>query len=110
VLPPMSLAARCIAAALFLLPMGFLLGAPFPSGMRLFAARRAQHIPLVWGLNGIASVFGSLCAAMIAKSSGFDRALLGGVSIYLLAAVLLAALGESKKVLTADERGERFDE
>jgi hypothetical protein len=84
-----SLPMRCVVTALLLLPLGFLLGAPFPAGMRLFARTRAPHIPLIWGLNGVASVVGSLCAAMGAKVFGFNAMLALGAAIYVGAAFLL---------------------
>ncbi|MHB0939259.1 MAG: spermidine synthase family protein [Armatimonadota bacterium] len=86
-----SLPVRCLTAAGLLLPLGFLLGTPFPSGMRLFSGGRAVQVPLVWGLNGVASVVGSLCAAIGAKLFGFNGVLVAGAAVYLLAALLLAA-------------------
>lgn len=89
----MSLPARCALAIVLLLPLGFLLGAPFPSGMRLFSsAAREEKIPLIWGLNGVASVVGSLLAAMGAKNFGFSAMLAIGASIYFVAALLLWVL------------------
>lgn len=85
----MDLSMRCAAAALLLMPLGFLLGSPFPSGMRFFASRHPRHVPLIWGLNGIASVVGSLLAAMGAKNLGFSAMLGIGAAIYLCAACLL---------------------
>jgi hypothetical protein len=85
----MALIPRCAVTALLLMPLGFLLGSPFPSGLRLFAARHPQHVPLIWGLNGVASVVGSLCAAMGAKNVGFSAMLLVGALTYIGAAVLL---------------------
>jgi len=88
-MPLMGLPARCLVSAALLLPLGFLLGVPFPSGMRLFAQRRASSLPLVWGLNGVASVVGSLCAAMLAKNWGFSQTLALGAFVYLIAALIL---------------------
>jgi len=90
-----SLPARCLVAAGLLLPLGFLLGTPFPSGMRLFSTGRAVQVPLVWGLNGVASVVGSLCAAMGAKLFGFNTVLVCGALVYLLATLLLASQREA---------------
>jgi len=86
----LSLPLRCLVTAILLLPMGFLLGTPFPAGLRLFARDRADHVPLIWGLNGVASVVGSLCAAMGAKLWGFDTVLTLGALVYVGAALLLA--------------------
>ena len=85
----LPLTARCIVVGLGLLPFGFLLGAPFPAGMRLFSDRFAANVPLIWGLNGMASVVGSLGAALGAKVLGFSSVLQSGAVIYLLAAALI---------------------
>jgi predicted MFS family arabinose efflux permease len=76
-----------------LLPLGFLLGTPFPAGMRLLSQRNAANVPLIWGLNGVGSVVGSLCAAMFAKSWGFSTVLGIGAALYLVAAATLFLLG-----------------
>ncbi|MEO6908641.1 MAG: hypothetical protein ABI210_12205, partial [Abditibacteriaceae bacterium] len=87
--------ARCFVIAIGLLPLGFFLGAPFPCGLRLFDRSGAtSFIPLMWGVNGVASVIGSLCAAMGAKMWGFPMMLNLGALIYLVAAGLLWATEE----------------
>lgn len=84
-----SLWTRSLVASALLLPLGFFLGSPFPSGLRLFAASRPRHIPLMWGLNGVASVVGSLAAAMGGKLFGFDAVLLAGAALYAFASLLI---------------------
>jgi hypothetical protein len=84
-----SLIVRCTIAALVLLPLGVFLGTPFPTGIRLFAEERSALVPLIWGLNGIASVFGSFLAALSARNYGFSQVMLGGAATYFLAALLL---------------------
>ena len=95
---PMPLAARCVLVALVLLPLGFLLGTPFPAGMRLWSAQQREgFMPLVWALNGTASVVGSILAAVAAKEIGFGSVLSLGAVIYLGVAGLLAlAKGQAK--------------
>ncbi len=80
---------RCIAAVLLLLPLGFLLGTPFPSGMRLFG-RGERGVVLAWALNGTASVLGSIGAAVLAKMFGFSVVLSLGALLYVGVAVLLS--------------------
>ncbi len=86
---PLSLPLRCVLAAILLLPLGFLLGTPFPSGLRLFEGE-SDKVPLIWALNGTASVAGSLAAAIGAKMFGFSVVLSIGAVIYLGAALLLS--------------------
>jgi hypothetical protein len=85
----MPLALRCVLAAFLLLPLGFLLGTPFPSGLRRFTNGHSEMVPLIWALNGTASVAGSIAAAILARSFGFSVVLGIGALIYLSAAALL---------------------
>ncbi len=84
----LSLPLRCAIVGALLLPLGFLLGTPFPAALRGFARRDPANVPLIWGLNGVSSVAGSLGAAMIAKAWGLNVALLVGAACYVVAALL----------------------
>lgn len=86
----LALAPRiAIAAALVALP-GLGMGMLLPSGVRLISGRHPELIPWGWGLNGAASVFGSVGAMIVAMNLGSRATLLAGAACYLLA--LLAAL------------------
>lgn len=90
----LPLALRCVAAAALLLPWGALLGTPFPGGLRWFGENNRENearVPLIWALNGTASVAGSMAAAVAAKSLGFGAVLGLGALFYLAAAALLRA-------------------
>ncbi|MBI3015202.1 MAG: hypothetical protein HYY65_09125, partial [Candidatus Tectomicrobia bacterium] len=55
--------ARSLVSMGVLFPLGFVLGIPFPLGVRLLEDRGlASEIPWMWGLNGVASVLGSVAA------------------------------------------------
>ena len=95
---PLPLVARCVAVAVVLLPLGFLMGAPFPSGLRLWGARAQSGVPLIWALNGTASVLGSIAAAVAAKVVGFGAVLSVGALIYLGVAAILAGVKVGEKV------------
>lgn len=69
--------------------LGFLLGRPFPLGVRRLSQVSAGDIPWMWGVNGLFSVVGSLGAASLGKLFGFRAVLLVGASIYLLLGVAL---------------------
>jgi uncharacterized membrane protein len=45
----LPLTTRCLLVGAALLPLGFLLGTPFPTGMRLMSQHDASNIPLIWG-------------------------------------------------------------
>jgi hypothetical protein len=80
----LPVAARCLLAGLLLVPLGLLMGMPLPLGMRLWH-RDGSGVPWAWGVNSATSVLGSLLAVVAAMNLGFDRTLLGGGIIYLLA-------------------------
>jgi predicted membrane-bound spermidine synthase len=64
---------------------GLLMGMMLPSGIRLVSGRHPEIIPWGWGLNGAASVFGSVLAMVLAVHLGFNAALLAGGGCYVLA-------------------------
>jgi predicted membrane-bound spermidine synthase len=77
--------ARIAVTVLLLAPLGLAMGTPMPAGIRLLAERRSELIPWAWGVNGAASVLGSVAALALALAVGFDAALLVGAGLYLLA-------------------------
>lgn len=82
-----------LAAALMVLPLGILMGCPFPLALRALAADGLErHTPVFWGVNGLASVFGSALAMMLGVTWGFSAALAAGAVAYLGLAALFAIL------------------
>ncbi len=81
----LSLAIRLLATVVILTPLGFLMGFPFPLGLRLLKEMRMEnYIPWMWGINGISSVLGSAMAIVIAISFGFTEALLVAAACYFV--------------------------
>lgn len=64
-------------------PLGFLMGIPFPTGLKMVKKNLAEAIPWMWAVNGITSVFGSVAAVVIAMVWGFRWALIAGSLSYL---------------------------
>lgn len=89
---------RCALAMALLMPLGFLMGTPFPTGVRLVGRCNADLVPWMWGLNGLTSVVGSVGAMSLAKLYGFTAVLMVGAAVYVCA----AALGASLRRLSAD--------
>lgn len=80
-----SLAARvALSVALVVLP-GLMMGMLLPTAIRLLSQRHAEIIPWAWGLNGAASVLGSVLAMVISIHLGFTITLYAGAALYLLA-------------------------
>jgi hypothetical protein len=77
---------RYFIAFLFLLPIGFLMGLPFPLGMRHILNSPVQRA-YAWSVNGCASVLSSVVAAQLAVSFGIPLIAAGAVFFYFLALV-----------------------
>ncbi len=77
---------RLLMGFLLLFPFGFLMGIPFPLGMRyLFDA--PAHRAYGWSINGCASILTSIVAAQIALSFGICQIMLCGSVSYLAALI-----------------------
>jgi len=81
------LTARVLVAGVLVALPGLLMGMMLPTGIRLLGGRHAEIIPWAWGLNGAASVLGSVLAMIVAIHLGFTVTLLAGGALYLLAVV-----------------------
>jgi hypothetical protein len=84
-------AARIVIAVLLMAPLATPMGMPMPIGIRLLAKYEPELIPWAWGVNGAASVMGSVGALAIAILTGFNQALLVGAALYLIAMALIAS-------------------
>lgn len=81
----LDLTIRSLITVLILIPLGFLMGVPFPLGIRWLKDRRLENqIPWMWGVNGVSSVAGSAMAVFVAISLGFTGALLISAGLYLI--------------------------
>ncbi len=84
---PQSFAVRVAGIVGLTALLGFPMGIPFPSLMRLAGAgatAQRQQIALLWAINGAFSVLGSTLAVVISMLWGFHWALLIGAGCYLL--------------------------
>ncbi|HLE90726.1 MAG TPA: hypothetical protein VI753_06215 [Anaerolineales bacterium] len=88
----LPLTIRLGLTALFLSPVGFLMGIPFPAGIRLMKREPAAgpeneaqdgSIPWIWAVNGAASVVSSILAALLALTFGFNWVLRLGALCYV---------------------------
>ncbi|MGD1996890.1 MAG: hypothetical protein PVH62_08970, partial [Anaerolineae bacterium] len=84
-----SLPARLGMTVALLAPLGFLMGMPFPLGMRWAGAHRPGVVPWLWGINGVMSVLGSALGTALAIHFGFRIVLLIAGGFYGLAGLLM---------------------
>ena len=78
-----------VASVLLLIPLGLLMGMPFPLGIRLVDRVNPGLVAWAWGVNGFSSVVGSILAVMIAQSYGFSVVIGLAVVVYLLGLVVI---------------------
>jgi len=97
-------AAKLLMSALLLIPLGFAMGMPFPSGLRALTPRQVQRRDLsgapeargddgavewAWAMNAASSVLGSVLAIVIAIQFGLTATLACGAAAYIGALLLL---------------------
>jgi spermine/spermidine synthase len=115
-----SLMQRVTLSFLLLFPAGFLMGFQFPSISRMasfwgqsrtethngklqLTSTRRQDITLLWGMNIVASVVGTVLAATLSMTIGFGENMLIGAGLYLgaiISAVAAQTLSQKAKLTT----------
>jgi hypothetical protein len=93
---PGRLETRILVAALLIAPLGFILGMPFPLGLRRLHGEFPEQLPWAWGINGCLSVIGPALATVVAVQAGFQLVYLLAAAAYFLA---LCSLGGGREKL-----------
>jgi hypothetical protein len=97
----LSFSYKVALSAALLVPLGFLMGMPFPTGLREIAGHAtafsepsgaivSNAIEWAWAMNAASSVLGSVLAIVIALHFGLDATLGCAAGSYFVAAVLTA--------------------
>ena len=83
-------AIKVLVSGAILVPLGFAMGMPFPTGMRALALANEQNntIEWAWALNAASSVLGSVMAMLIAIQWGLAVTLACGAVAYVGALLL----------------------
>lgn len=81
-------ALRVALVIAFMFPAGFLMGQPFPLGMKWVSELDAAIVPWLWAVNGATSVIGSALATVLGLATGFRVVSLIGMACYGLALAL----------------------
>ncbi len=83
---------KCMLTVVFLAPLGFFMGMPFPLGIKILSNRAPEAIPWAWAMNGIFSVCASVFSIVVSLNWGITTAIgLGGLG-YVTALLLLFGL------------------
>ena len=67
-----------------IMPLGFLLGFAFPTGMRLVNAIDRQPTPWFWGINGATGVLASVLGVILSLAFGINVTMTIAAACYLL--------------------------
>lgn len=83
----MPFAVKLLISAAVLVPLGFAMGMPFPTGLRMLGESSAGNttVEWAWAMNAAASVLGSVLAIVIAIRFGLAITLACGAVAYFLA-------------------------
>jgi len=76
---------KAIISVGLLFPIGFLMGMPLPTVMRLVKSYSPIHVPWMWAINGAFSVLGAVLSVIIGIVYGASYAMTLGVLIYFIA-------------------------
>jgi spermidine synthase len=87
-----SLLVRIVISVLLLAPSSFLMGLPFPLGMRIAHASSPEMVPWGWTINGYASVLGAFLSIILGIVFGFTVVYFIAVVLYGLSALILLSL------------------
>jgi spermidine synthase len=80
--------AKLVLSGVMLAPLGFLMGMPFPTGLRALSDCGEATLEWAWALNAGASVLGSVMAMVIAIQWGLNVTLAAGALFYVVALAL----------------------
>jgi SAM-dependent methyltransferase len=84
----LDLPARLLIAVFLLSILGFMMGIPFPTGIRWVGRRQPTVVPWLWGINGVTSVLGSALATAFSIHFGFRVTLFIATFLYAAAGAL----------------------
>ena len=88
---------RVSILSISLFPLGFLMGIPFPMGMKLIGEIDYLLIPWAWSVNAFLSVLAPIMTTMIAVSSGFNAVFWLAVLSYIIAFISFGILKQAQR-------------
>jgi spermidine synthase len=80
---------RIALSVLFIFPAGFFMGMPFPLGLSWTSKSFPSFVPWAWGINGYATVIGSVLSVILALHFGFRTVLWIATATYVVAYLCL---------------------
>jgi hypothetical protein len=95
---------RVLISLLLIAPLGFVLGMPFPKGLRAVGVVAPALVPWAWGVNGFFTVIGSVAAVILGMAFGF-RFVLGVAAVCYLVGLTAIILPEVAAALASAKTG-----
>jgi len=89
IISPYSIVNKIPLVFFILMPLGLLMGIPFPTGLKILGEKNELLIPWAWAINGCFSVIAPILTIMLAMAFGFTIVLWLGALAYLMAFVTL---------------------
>ena len=89
IISPYSILLKIISVFFILMPIGLLMGIPFPLGLTILSERNKILIPWAWAINGCFSVLAPILTMMLAMATGFKFVLWVGALSYGMAFITL---------------------
>ncbi len=83
-----TLPVKIIFTTLLIAPPAFLMGMPFPLGLRLLSLKNEIQVPWAWGINGVFSVISTVLATIIAIELGFVWVMIFAAGAYGLSLLI----------------------
>jgi len=86
---PYSISVKVFLVFFIFMPIGLLMGIPFPTGLRILGEKNESLIPWAWAINGCFSVLAPILTIMLAMVIGFKMVLWLGALAYGMAFITL---------------------
>ena len=99
----LPLALKVLLTVALLMPLGFVMGMPFPIALRRLEDMHAPSVRWAWSLNAASSVLGSVGALVCAIYLGLIQTLVLGGLFYLAALAVVARSTAAAKSTPAPE-------
>jgi hypothetical protein len=82
---PHPMSVKILLIFFIFMPLGLLMGIPFPTGLKILGEKNESLIPWAWAINGCLSVLAPVLSIMLAIVIGFKIVLWLGALSYLMA-------------------------
>ncbi len=93
----LSITVKYVLSFFIIAPLAFLMGMPFPIGLKQLSYELESLIPWAWGINGFLSVISAVLAPLLAIEFGFKIVIIFAGIAYLLVLSVGGNLKEKRK-------------